>query len=333
MSRAEEAELKHYQRHRTPRQQLAELPGMTPRPKTPRPKTPRLKTPRPKTSTPCPAPIPADPQRQLQAPDNEGAAAVRRMLERRGYARRRSFVSFVAKTSSSPYVTVADNVQRGTRTTESGESGVNDSSAAGSTPASTPAYSTAPSVLVPVSDAEAETVTAAFLEDGLENHPSGVRVGSVRRVAPDLEHHSALLKATGQRHTLVAAFHGVTTVPDAKTVERIASGGLDPKKCRSARYGKGAYVATNGAKAHMYAASSKWDRRHGQSKLKHSLPLVVFAGVLSVPLFREGAKGVEHSYITADSLKYPTQFCVPSELPHNLVLTHVLYLDVGGGQR
>jgi len=189
-------------------------------------------------------------------------------------------------------------------------------------------------VLVPVSDAEAGIVTAAFLEDGLKDQSgvSVVSVASVLRVASNLMHPSAL-EATGKGHRLVAAFHGLTTVPNRKTVEKIAENGLDPGKCRAAMYGKGAYVATKGEKAYMYATISKWERRHGQSFEKHSLPLVVFAGLLSVPNFRVGARGEEHSCITADSPNNPTQFCVPSELRHNLLLTHVLYLGVGGGQR
>eukprot|EP01062_Namystynia_karyoxenos_P001368 TRINITY_DN10467_c0_g2_i9.p1 TRINITY_DN10467_c0_g2~~TRINITY_DN10467_c0_g2_i9.p1 ORF type:complete len:988 (+),score=159.51 TRINITY_DN10467_c0_g2_i9:104-3067(+) len=186
--------------------------------------------------------------------------------------------------------------------------------------------------LVPTTEEEAALVIRAFMEGGLAERPGNFTVTSVERVAvitAEQGRAAAFLEAAqdGTQQRPVAAFHGITAAPTRARIKEMVAEGLNPKKCKSAMFGVGAYIATNGAKAYMYAFNGKWDRRGGGVSERHSLPLVVLAGVLCPGTFQIGQHSVQHGCVTADSLREPTQFCVPSGQEHRLALTHVLTLQ------
>eukprot|EP01062_Namystynia_karyoxenos_P057339 TRINITY_DN4835_c0_g1_i1.p1 TRINITY_DN4835_c0_g1~~TRINITY_DN4835_c0_g1_i1.p1 ORF type:complete len:1016 (+),score=200.44 TRINITY_DN4835_c0_g1_i1:78-3050(+) len=185
-------------------------------------------------------------------------------------------------------------------------------------------------LLVPLDGAAADEVYTAFSEDGLGETVRAELVGVQRAVPPHQRVRDFLAAADadaalGRRPRVT--FHGVTQEPTPELVAGIVRAGFDPKRCKSAMFGKGAYVAAGGLKARMYALGGKYDRRHGARVERHQRPLIVLACLLAPGDFALGEKGVEHSCVTADSLTQPTQYCIPSGQEHRLLVTHVITLD------
>eukprot|EP01062_Namystynia_karyoxenos_P021846 TRINITY_DN1832_c1_g2_i3.p1 TRINITY_DN1832_c1_g2~~TRINITY_DN1832_c1_g2_i3.p1 ORF type:complete len:859 (+),score=127.64 TRINITY_DN1832_c1_g2_i3:58-2634(+) len=177
------------------------------------------------------------------------------------------------------------------------------------------------------SDREWRLAVDAYCEGGL-GELAAQWVTRVQRAA-DPRRRAAFLGAVG-RGSVHTVFHGVTSEPTDRRVASIASRGLDPKRCKSALFGLGAYVATEGAKALMYATWGKWDRRQGKCEERHQLPLRILLGLIAPGSFQVGVKGTEHAHVTADSLQYPTQYCVPPAMSEHLLITHVLTVDLPG---
>lgn len=187
--------------------------------------------------------------------------------------------------------------------------------------------------------ADAEHVIAAFCEDGIGDTQEG-RVLSVERARyPPARVRDFLAAVDGDPAPPCAAFHGITAEPTPERVSAIVATGLDPRRCRSALFGKGAYVAASGLKARMYASGAQFERRHGGSTLveRHALPLKVLAALLAHGArpgdVVVGEKGKEHCVVTADSAKNPTQFCIPLGLAHRLIITHVITVEPAPPQR
>lgn len=175
-----------------------------------------------------------------------------------------------------------------------------------------------------------ELVCDAFIEDGL--HPcvrdDVSRVNRVRHPRSRVSEFLAVFDAEKQPARVRAMFHGLTVEPRPETVARVSLEGLDPRKCKAAMFGKGAYVAAAGAKARMYALNAKYDRRHGQCIELHQEPLCILVGLLIAGDYIIGERGEGHSCVTADSINSPTQFCVPVGLEKRMLITHVIGLDV-----
>eukprot|EP01062_Namystynia_karyoxenos_P007563 TRINITY_DN12659_c0_g1_i2.p1 TRINITY_DN12659_c0_g1~~TRINITY_DN12659_c0_g1_i2.p1 ORF type:complete len:804 (+),score=230.00 TRINITY_DN12659_c0_g1_i2:71-2413(+) len=178
-------------------------------------------------------------------------------------------------------------------------------------------------LLRPVSALDAETVLSAFAESGLDGPPPGSSVRQVLPPAPLLRSFLQAAREAEQRGgRCLAVFHGVAgCAPTPEVLEAMVQGGLDPSRCRSAIFGKGAYVATTGAKAHMYAVNGKRQEKHG-------LPLQIFVLLLALKEGVEvGQLGLEHDAITADSTSAPTQFCIPRGCEGQLLATHLITID------
>eukprot|EP01065_Artemidia_motanka_P046094 TRINITY_DN6902_c0_g2_i1.p1 TRINITY_DN6902_c0_g2~~TRINITY_DN6902_c0_g2_i1.p1 ORF type:complete len:925 (+),score=255.94 TRINITY_DN6902_c0_g2_i1:53-2776(+) len=184
-----------------------------------------------------------------------------------------------------------------------------------------------PALLQPADGDEERRILDAFAENGLEDGVAGAKVRSVQPPDELLQPFLAQAKKAeenGGRCLLV--FHGIGGCPPTDhVVGQIASKGMDPAKCRSAVFGKGAYVATTGSKAKMYAVNGKWDSAGAE---KHTLPVrvLVLLVALSEPV-EVGTLGEAHSGVTADSSTgAPTQFCIPTGREQQLLVTHVIDL-------
>eukprot|EP01062_Namystynia_karyoxenos_P010722 TRINITY_DN1381_c0_g1_i1.p1 TRINITY_DN1381_c0_g1~~TRINITY_DN1381_c0_g1_i1.p1 ORF type:complete len:688 (+),score=169.66 TRINITY_DN1381_c0_g1_i1:284-2065(+) len=188
---------------------------------------------------------------------------------------------------------------------------------------------------LPPGDAERELVQEAFFEDGLHSDEVLPRVQSVVRISCGPDRARDFVDAAEESASTLpckATFHGLTSTPTAELVRAMAERGLDARRCKSALFGKGAYVAAGGAKALMYAELARWDRKRtlecgGAPAFRHPLPLRVLVMLLAPGHLRVGEKGVEHSCVTTDSLKAPTQYCVPERHSHRLLPTHVITIE------
>eukprot|EP01062_Namystynia_karyoxenos_P052363 TRINITY_DN4188_c3_g1_i1.p1 TRINITY_DN4188_c3_g1~~TRINITY_DN4188_c3_g1_i1.p1 ORF type:complete len:490 (+),score=138.65 TRINITY_DN4188_c3_g1_i1:221-1471(+) len=197
----------------------------------------------------------------------------------------------------------------------------------------------APPPLCPAPPEEAAAVLGAFAEGGLADGAraewgSGVHVQRAQPPGELLRPFLALARdAEAGRGRCLIVFHGVSgCAPTPGVIAELVATGLDPGRCRCAVYGKGAYVATTGAKAKMYAANGKWDHRTWEEK--HGLPLHVLVLLLALGEGAEvGTMGIEHPGITTDSTAAPTQFCIPRGSERRLLLTHIITIEAPAAPR
>eukprot|EP00756_Hemistasia_phaeocysticola_P017388 Hpha_TRINITY_DN15534_c0_g3::TRINITY_DN15534_c0_g3_i1::g.106519::m.106519 len=181
---------------------------------------------------------------------------------------------------------------------------------------------------------ERDLVERAFTEDGLHSSdilPRVLQIERVRWSRRRAREFAAAVSVDESPAPCRTTFHGLTNTPTMQLVSSVAELGLDAKKCKSAMFGKGAYVAAGGAKALMYAECARWDRKRalegGGPAFTHALPLRVFVFLLAPGDIIKGDKGEVHECVTTDSLKAPTQYCVPEGLEHRLLPTHVLTIN------
>eukprot|EP01065_Artemidia_motanka_P007763 TRINITY_DN13885_c0_g2_i1.p1 TRINITY_DN13885_c0_g2~~TRINITY_DN13885_c0_g2_i1.p1 ORF type:complete len:710 (+),score=224.49 TRINITY_DN13885_c0_g2_i1:156-2285(+) len=188
-------------------------------------------------------------------------------------------------------------------------------------------------VPLPPGDSERGLVESAFTEDGLSRGEVLPRLVSVEKIVHSRRQAREFTACAGEDTSQLpcrATFHGLTSTPTDALVQSVAEFGLDAKRCKSAMFGKGAYVAAGGQKALMYATSARWDRKKalegGGSAVVHDLPLKVVVLLLAPGDFKKGDKGVEHDCVTTDSTKAPTQFCIPEGQGRRLLPTHIITL-------
>eukprot|EP01065_Artemidia_motanka_P013488 TRINITY_DN1748_c1_g2_i1.p1 TRINITY_DN1748_c1_g2~~TRINITY_DN1748_c1_g2_i1.p1 ORF type:complete len:550 (+),score=112.52 TRINITY_DN1748_c1_g2_i1:61-1710(+) len=178
---------------------------------------------------------------------------------------------------------------------------------------------------------ESQTVISAFLEDGGFDAPAGLHVSRVSNPALTRRFLAAAQEARSQGgRGVVAVFHGVTgSAPTQHVLSEITRRGLDPVRCKSALFGRGAYVATSGQKAKMYAMNSKYEYLpNGEVRERHSLPVQVLVLLLALRSTAEiGTHGKEHADVTSDSVAVPTQYCIPPRQADALLITHVIEVE------